>query len=378
MVRRDGPRHAGGDCSGAGDGARHAGSSVGFWAGVVGRVLPVSPVVALVAAVSATGCVAMAQDADSVAGDAGLVPVDGTVAASRSWSREPLDADDGAGEPDDGSVSVEVDADSDWGGIESITIPYTQSTGEREALGKLLNAVRKGEQVHGDSRGKLLDDDSALRDELGTELESARSVGESKTRTVAQYDKARESLEKQTTKVSDAMTLWKQVREAERVAAQGTQSGVVNDAAADQARTLDQMSSAGSTGRGSEMDKSEIKAPNGKTGRDVVNYALQFVGKVPYVWGGTTTRGWDCSGYVQYVYAQFGVNLPRVSGAQAGAGREVSLSEAKPGDIVANGSHAAIYIGDGMVVNALNPSEGTKVTGLNVFYGGYSIRRVLG
>nr|AIW55235.1 NlpC/P60 lipoprotein [Bifidobacterium breve] len=113
------------------------------------------------------------------------------------------------------------------------------------------------------------------------------------------------------------------------------------------------------------------------TGADVARFATGFQG-YPYVSGGNSPSGWDCSGFVQYVYSRFGVNLPHYSGAQATVGTPVSgLAEAQPGDIIANSGHAAIYIGNGMVMNALNPGMGTQITGLNVFHGGYSIRRVL-
>ncbi|PVV61678.1 peptidase P60, partial [Bifidobacterium animalis subsp. lactis] len=73
------------------------------------------------------------------------------------------------------------------------------------------------------------------------------------------------------------------------------------------------------------------------------------------------------------------LNLPRTSGAQAGGGTAVpSLAEAQPGDISANANHAAIYIGNGMIVNALTPAQGTQVTNLSAFGGAASsIRRVL-
>lgn len=122
-----------------------------------------------------------------------------------------------------------------------------------------------------------------------------------------------------------------------------------------------------------------VTPPDGQTSASLVKFAEQFVGQVPYVYGGNTPAGWDCSGFVQYVYAQFGISLPHSSGAQAGVGRAVAdLSQAMPGDIIANGDHAAIYIGNGMVVNALNPSAGTQNTSVgNAFSGGYSIRRLL-
>lgn len=118
-------------------------------------------------------------------------------------------------------------------------------------------------------------------------------------------------------------------------------------------------------------------APASATGQALADYALQFQG-YPYVAGGNTPPGWDCSGFVQWVFAQFGVSLPHYSGAQMSVGTAVgSIAEAAPGDIIVNTQHAAIYIGNGMVINALNPAQGTQVTSLAVFSGGYAIRRVL-
>ena len=114
------------------------------------------------------------------------------------------------------------------------------------------------------------------------------------------------------------------------------------------------------------------------TGAELASFSLKFQG-YPYVAGGNTPAGWDCSGFVQYVFSQFGISLPRTSGAQATVGTLVaSLADAKPGDILANGTHAAIYIGNGQVMNAMNPVQGTAVSGVSVFGGaGYSIRRVM-
>ncbi len=118
-------------------------------------------------------------------------------------------------------------------------------------------------------------------------------------------------------------------------------------------------------------------APASATGQALADYALQFQG-YPYVAGGNTPSGWDCSGFIQWVFAQFGVSLPHYSGAQMSVGTAVgSIAEAAPGDIIVNTQHAAIYIGNGMVINALNPAQGTQVTSLAVFSGGYAIRRVL-
>ncbi|PZT69682.1 hypothetical protein DN402_25345 [Streptomyces sp. SW4] len=85
--------------------------------------------------------------------------------------------------------------------------------------------------------------------------------------------------------------------------------------------------------------------------------ARSAVGK-PYIWGANGPSGFDCSGLTQWSYAQAGVALPRTSQAQAGAGRRVSLSEARPGDLVAyrdDASHIGMYVGNGQVIHAPYP-----------------------
>ena len=78
-------------------------------------------------------------------------------------------------------------------------------------------------------------------------------------------------------------------------------------------------------------------------GRNVADYALQFVGN-PYVYGGTSlTGGTDCSGYTQSVYRHFGVSIPRTSGEQAGFGREIPYEDMEPGDLVCYSGHVAMY-----------------------------------
>lgn len=86
-------------------------------------------------------------------------------------------------------------------------------------------------------------------------------------------------------------------------------------------------------------------------GQQAVNLALEFVG-VPYVWGGASPSGFDCSGLVSYVYGRLGVSLPHSSSAMSSVGYQVSAADARPGDIVWTPGHVSLYAGDGMVVEA--------------------------
>ena len=130
--------------------------------------------------------------------------------------------------------------------------------------------------------------------------------------------------------------------------------------------------------RAAQEAAAEASAQAGAMGQAVIDYACQFVGN-PYVWGGTSlTNGADCSGFVQSVYAHFGISLPRTTYDMVNAGYAVSYEEAQPGDLILYGdcSHVGLYMGDGNIVNALNSDKGICIcsaTYTNI----YAVRRVL-
>ena len=115
-----------------------------------------------------------------------------------------------------------------------------------------------------------------------------------------------------------------------------------------------------SSSSSSTATQAETPAPAASaSASSVAALAMQYVG-VPYVWGGSSPSGFDCSGLVSYVYAQFGVSLPHQSEGIRAAGTVVSASEARPGDVVWWPGHVGIYMGNGMMVDAANESLGVQ------------------
>ena len=225
------------------------------------------------------------------AASAGSAMADTTVTATRSFPKTTAAKRDFLAE----HTSTDVASNADWGGIESLDVPQTESQAEK---------------------------DRKTQEQAEAEAQAQAQAAQAQTQTQAEAQTASRSSER--ADISSVPT-----------------------------------------------------APASATGQALADYALQFQG-YPYVSGGNTPSGWDCSGFVQWVFAQFGVSLPHYSGAQMSVGTAVgSIAEAAPGDIIVNTQHAAIYIGNGMVINALNPAQGTQVTSLAVFSGGYAIRRVL-
>ena len=107
----------------------------------------------------------------------------------------------------------------------------------------------------------------------------------------------------------------------------------------------------------------------------LIEFAKQFLG-VPYVWGGTTPKGFDCSGFVQYVYKHaLGINISRTTSTQINDGREVGRNQLQPGDLVfTNSGHVTLYIGNNQVIHAPQPGDKVKISNMWAFW---RARRIL-
>lgn len=113
----------------------------------------------------------------------------------------------------------------------------------------------------------------------------------------------------------------------------------------------------------------------------IVSIAKQYLG-IPYVWGGTSPSGFDCSGLVQYVYCQLGVRLTRTTYTQVNEGTEISKNNLRQGDLVffkKNGDvhHVGIYIGNNQYIHAPQTGEVVKISNLSDRNDYYTARRII-
>ena len=161
----------------------------------------------------------------------------------------------------------------------------------------------------------------------------------------------------------------------EEASAKANEEGSNSEESSDNGDNNDEGNSSGSESSDGGSSGSSSSGGSAK-GQEIANFACQFVGN-PYVPGGTSlTEGADCSGFTMAVYNNFGLSLPRSSYAQAGYGREVSYSEAQPGDIIYYGGHVGIYIGNGLIVHASTQATGIKIS--NALYRSIiTVRRIV-
>lgn len=123
-----------------------------------------------------------------------------------------------------------------------------------------------------------------------------------------------------------------------------------------------------------------VRGSGGGLGHKAVALAAKQIG-IPYVWGGESRQGFDCSGLIQYVYSKLGVKLPRVAADQGRAGRAVAYKALKPGDLLVenNGDHVVMYAGNGRVIQAPHTGTNVQYSPLSWFPSSqYHARRVVG
>ena len=222
---------------------------------------------------------------------------------------------------------------------------------------KMLIKYQEARQLVEDTKEKLLMEQEELevsKHELDEEKAGLDELLEEKKAEASDYDA-------EIAKVKQAATLFKA-----KIKQQNAQIKKLEEEEAKKAAEEAAKASAGKSNSSNVDSSSIISGASGSAkGKDIANFACRYVGN-PYVAGGTSlTNGADCSGFTFAIYKEFGISLPRTSTAQRGAGREVSLSDAQPGDIVCYAGHVAIYIGGGRIVHASTPSTGIKYGNVN-------------
>ena len=222
---------------------------------------------------------------------------------------------------------------------------------------KMLIKYQEARQLVEDTKEKLLMEQEELevsKHELDEEKAGLDELLEEKKAEASDYDA-------EIAKVKQAATLFKA-----KIKQQNAQIKKLEEEEAKKAAEEAAKASAGKSNSSNVDSSSIISGASGSAkGKDIANFACRYVGN-PYVAGGTSlTNGADCSGFTFAVYKEFGISLPRTSTSQRSAGREVSLSDAQPGDIVCYAGHVAIYIGGGRIVHASTPSTGIKYGNVN-------------
>jgi len=132
------------------------------------------------------------------------------------------------------------------------------------------------------------------------------------------------------------------------------------------------VASEGASGAAAGKSSEKTSRSASRAADDIISYAKKYLG-VKYVWGGSTPKGFDCSGFVKYVYAHFGVSLSRTSASQAKNGTKVNKADLEPGDLVffdTDGgrnriNHVGIYIGNGKMIHSSSHFGGVVITDIS-------------
>ena len=243
---------------------------------------------------------------------------------------------------------------------------------KEEAARDLKTQKEAADKLKADTEQKLASL-GTQREELVKKLAAARGVTEQAEKERQEQIEAERKAREEAAKQAALKAAEEQAkREAAEAARKAAEKKAREEAARSQARQSRSASSSTSTPkkttrtstRAQSTKKSsspQVSANASGSRAAVISYAKQYLG-VPYVWGGTTPAGFDCSGLVQYVYRNsVGVKLPRVSQAQRNVGTRVSRAQALPGDMVNYNHHVGIYLGNGYMIHAPKPGDKVKI-----------------
>ncbi|APF28654.1 CHAP domain protein [Clostridium sporogenes] len=203
--------------------------------------------------------------------------------------------------------------------------------------------------------------------------EAQRKVAEESQRKATEETQRKATEEAQRKAAEEAQR--KATEEAQRKATEEAQRKATEEAQRKEAEEAQRKEAEVEASESQSKGQSNVSEKAPATHGDVISYARQYLG-TPYVYGGTSPSGFDCSGFVQYVYRNAaGISLPRTTYDQIGVGSRVSQDQLQPGDLVfPDAGHVGIYIGGGQMIHASKPGDVVKISSVWAFYAGVRIK----